>query len=156
MKQKIVKLEISKLIAIIIVIVAIAFAAGFFVQSSYFQGLAGSKSGITEKMIGQDEVRIQKQALKKEVSQLKSLLNNPNLEKLNLEKAVMRFKSRLIEAKVSPELIDEISKLILTIPEQDAPTKVKKIKALEEFAKSLTERTIENSVQKLDADLRAL
>ena len=156
MKQKFVKLEISRLVVIIIAVVAIAFAAGFFVQSSYFQGMVGGGGVGAEKMMEQDKAHTQKQALQREVNQLKGILRNPNFEKLNLEKSVMQLEDYLLEAKVAPELTDRVVSELKAIPEQEST--VETVKVLDEFAKSLslTEKTIIDSVQKLDADLKAL
>jgi hypothetical protein len=40
MEQKVVKVEIGKVFAVVIAIVAVALIAAFFIQSSYFQGTA--------------------------------------------------------------------------------------------------------------------
>jgi hypothetical protein len=51
MEQKVVKIEIGKVFAVVIAIIAIALVAALFIQSSYFQGKAGRPGVITPVVI---------------------------------------------------------------------------------------------------------
>ena len=92
MKQKVVRLEISKLVAIVIAVVVVAFAAGFFVQSSYFQGLVTEDAA---KIL--DVEKSHKNLIQKDIGKMRALLNRPTMERKafddSLEKLVFKWEN---------------------------------------------------------------
>jgi hypothetical protein len=101
MKQKVVKLEIGKLVAIVIAVVVVAFAAGFYIQSSYFQGMVGVEKTDT---------------LMDETMKLRALVNRPNVSDRAVTDAFKLFETELGKrAEVGKENANRITENLLKL-----------------------------------------
>ena len=107
MKQKVVKLEIGKVVAIVIAVVVVTFAAGFYIQSSYFQG-----------MVGVEKTDSQAFTLIKEVGKINALVNRPNVSDKTISEAFELFGTELGK-QVGKENADRTIAKMKMLPKQD-------------------------------------
>ncbi|MFC1599852.1 hypothetical protein ACFL3T_02385 [Patescibacteria group bacterium] len=145
MKQKVVKLELSKLVAIVIAVIVLAFAAGFFVQSSYFQGMV-NKGGVEKVMETQ-----KKQVLKESVEKIKKVVSRADVDAKSLDEAVMLFDTELTKAGTTADVSRRITDNVKLLHSKGKTKELSK--SLDEAVKSMTLVSPELAIVKLDAEL---
>lgn len=101
MQPKVVKLELTKLIVIIATIVVVSFAAGFVIQTKYFQGMIGRE---TVKELNESEVTLQR-----EVGIFKGIINKAKIDEDEFQNAIVKLTDELMKFPgMTPECVMEI------------------------------------------------